>query len=257
MIWALVAGSAMYWLLGLWSHGPVAPSYTVPIGEASGARGELSRLLGGLAVAPVNTPSAPPPEAANRFKLLGVVAGRDAKGQASGSGVAVIAVGDKPPRPFRVGASIDGQYMLRAVALRSASIGPASGAGGFTLELPPLAAAATGSLPSVSFEQPRFVPPPPPPPQADVYQPQIEPQMQLEPSQEPFIPEGAAPPGDGSRPPADGLSRGEVRRGTGIGPPRAAKVRRPRSCCRWRSAPAATGRAPRPRPPRSAALPRP
>lgn len=204
VIWALVAASAMYWLLGLWSRGPVAPSYTVPIGEATVARGELSRLLGGVAPMPAGPRAAPPPEAASRFKLVGVVAGRDPKGQANGAGVAVIVVGDKPPRPFRVGALLDGQMQLRSVAGRSASIGPADGTGGFTLELPPLTVAATGTLPTVSFEQPRFdqprfVPPPPPPPQPEVYQPpeQIAPEL----AQEPYVPEGAAPPGDGSRPP--------------------------------------------------------
>ncbi len=169
VIWALVAGSAMYWLLGT-LRGPVAPSYTVPVAESAAMRGELARLLGGAAVAAA--PEAAPPSD-SRFKLVGVVAPR--AGGPGGSGVAVIVVGDKPPRPYRVGATIDGQLTLRSVAMRSVSIGPAKGGGGFTLELPAPTAAATGTLPPASMDSPQavmpagvYAPPPPPPQDASV-----------------------------------------------------------------------------------------
>ncbi|MBK6593938.1 MAG: hypothetical protein IPG23_15055 [Burkholderiales bacterium] len=54
-------------------------------------------------------------------------------------GAALIAVDGKPPKPFRVGASVDGNLVLQSVAARRATLaagvdGPAQ----MTLELPPL-----------------------------------------------------------------------------------------------------------------------
>jgi general secretion pathway protein C len=131
-----------------------------------------------------------------------------------------LAVGDKPPRPFRVGSTVDGELRLRAVALRSASIGPASGEGVFTLQLPSPAQAATGRLPMMALDgstpvvqgpaargvppqAPQFQPPPdmaPPPMEVDIPPPEPLPQAEQE---IPEIPEGAAP--DGTPPPGDAM----------------------------------------------------
>ena len=55
-------------------------------------------------------------------------------------GAALIAVGDKPAKPFRVGAQVDEGLILLAVEARRALLGPEAGrAPALTLELPPVA----------------------------------------------------------------------------------------------------------------------
>ena len=148
MIWALVAASAVFWALRLGARGPSAPPYTLPVGDSSSARGDLSRLLGS---APAASAAAATPEASSRFHLVGVAAPRASAPQ--GFGIALLSIDGKPARPFRVGAHVDGDLMLRSVAQRSATFGPASGATSFTLELPPRPLPATGTLPGVTSMQ--------------------------------------------------------------------------------------------------------
>jgi general secretion pathway protein C len=93
-----------------------------------------------------NAPAAP--EAISRFKLLGIVAPKYASATPPQHGVALIAVDGKMPKAYAVGARLDGELTLQSVSLRTASIAGAPGAPLITLELPPPAAAATGSLPS-------------------------------------------------------------------------------------------------------------
>ncbi|MGE4052971.1 MAG: hypothetical protein AB7F38_18005, partial [Piscinibacter sp.] len=84
------------------------------------------------------------PELASRFKLLGVMASKHSQGD----GFALIAVDAKPARAYAVGTLLEGDLVLQSVGLRSAAIGPAQGAPALTLEVPPLPAAATGTLPA-------------------------------------------------------------------------------------------------------------
>lgn len=147
-IWALVAATAVFWGLRLLVRAPAAPSYAVAVGDASGVRGDLTRLLGSAPVAPTATVAAP--EAASRFRLLGIVAPKGAAtaDRASASqGVALIAVDGKMPKAYAVGAQLDGDLVLHSVSLRTASIASGQGAPTITLELPRPAAAATGTLP--------------------------------------------------------------------------------------------------------------
>ncbi|CAM5792207.1 type II secretion system protein N [Rhizobacter fulvus] len=182
VIWALVAATAVFWGLRLFVRAPVAPAYAVPVGDTAAVRGDLTRLLGS---APVAAPAAvATPQAASRFKLLGIVAPKYASTTASSSthGVALIAVDGKMAKAYPVGARVDNDLVLQSVSLRTVSIGPTQGAPTITLELPPLAAAATGTLPinigggagaplAPSAPVPQYVPPAPPlavppPPQA-------------------------------------------------------------------------------------------
>lgn len=142
VIWALVAATAVFWGLRLLVRAPAAPAYAVAVGDAGTVRGDLSRLLGSAPVATVA--AAAVPEAASRFRLLGIVAPKNA---AASNGVALIAVDGKMPKAYSVGAQLDGDLVLQAVSLRTASIASGQGAPVITLELPPLASAATGSLP--------------------------------------------------------------------------------------------------------------
>ena len=183
VIWALVAATAVFWGLRLFVRAPVAPAYAVPAGDTAAVRGDLTRLLGSAPVAAA--PAAVAPQAASRFKLLGIVAPKVASTNATPSnhGVALIAVDGKMAKAYPVGARVDNDLVLQSVSLRTVSIGPsAQAAPTITLELPPLAAAATGTLPnnvggagnvplSPSAPVPQYVPPAPPlavpqPPQA-------------------------------------------------------------------------------------------
>ncbi len=183
VIWALVAATAVFWGLRLFVRAPAAPAYAVPVGDTAAVRGDLTRLLGSApvaAVAPIATP-----QAASRFKLLGIVAPKVASTSAAPStrGVALIAVDGKMAKAYPVGAQVDNDLVLQSVSLRTVSIGSTTqGAPTITLELPPLAAAATGTLPAnfggspgVPLSQPapvpQYTPPAPPlgapqPPQA-------------------------------------------------------------------------------------------
>jgi general secretion pathway protein C len=175
VVWALVAATAVFWGLRLWTRSAEAPQYTVPVGDAAVARGDLSRLLGVTPVAAAV--AAVTPEAAARFRLIGIMAPKASAASAQpGQGVALIAVDGKPPKAFVVGSSLDTDLVLQSVSLRTAAIGPAQGAAAVTLELPPLVAAATGTLPPSGFGAPRNpaaapAPIPPAPPQGSPAQP--------------------------------------------------------------------------------------
>ncbi|MBX3603943.1 MAG: hypothetical protein KF788_01660 [Piscinibacter sp.] len=156
-VWALVAGTAVFWGLRLFVRAQPAPVYAVAVGDSTAQRGDLGRLLG---VTPRDTAGAPvaaAPELASRFKLLGVMAAK----APSTAGFATIAVDSKPARTYAVGSALDGDLVLQSVSLRSAAIGPAEGSPALTLEVPPLAAPATGTLPPTPSDGVRFTPPAP------------------------------------------------------------------------------------------------
>ena len=132
----------MFWLLRLTSSPYPAPDYVLSKQDAQFAGADLSRLLGATAKAVSEGQAASVPEA-SRFHLTGVVAGRTPE---SALGVALISVDAKPPKPFSVGALVDGEWVVQSVAQRSVAIGPAGGAAAVTLELPLLPNPATGSL---------------------------------------------------------------------------------------------------------------
>jgi general secretion pathway protein C len=200
-IWALLAAAAVFWLLRLTVSAPTAPDYTVVVGENVALQGDLTRLLGAATAPAVAAASAPPLSAeASRFKLVGVMAppARQAR-TVRGHGWALIAVDGKLPRTYSVGGAIDGDLVLQNVSLRTADIGPSNGNPLVKLELPPLAQAATGALPSApngdgGLAQPpqqQFNPvaPPPPAAQGDAFVPP-PPAAMLDPEGNP-IPEAA------------------------------------------------------------------
>lgn len=190
VIWALVAATAVFWGLRLLVRAPVAPAYAVPVGDASAVRGDLSRLLGSAPLA--SAAAAPAAEANARFRLLGIMAPKFVAGQVAEHGVALIAVDGKMPRAYTVGSRLDGDLVLQSVTLRTASIGTGQGTPAITLELPPLAAAATGKLPvggAGATAAPPVVAPqvtrPFVPPQAMMPQAQPQPPSQLQPQPQP------------------------------------------------------------------------
>ena len=159
LVWALVAGTGVFWGLRLFAQPAQPPTRAVVVSDLTMARGDVSRLLGSAPSAPATEIAAAPAQS-TRFRLTGVVAPKHSSEQ----GLAVISVDGEPPRVYRVGASIDEALMLREVSLRTATVssrnGPQAG-GSFVLELPVAAAAATGVLPPVEpVILPEAVPPP-------------------------------------------------------------------------------------------------
>lgn len=141
-LWALVLASAVFWGLKVF-----APRTGVPATAQAPARtlamgGELRRLLGGSETTSEGDEDELV-DASDRFHLLGVVAPRGASH--SPQGVALIAIGDQPPKAWRQGAAIDGETVLLAVGPRSVQLGPRGGPPTAELTLPDPAEAAIGA----------------------------------------------------------------------------------------------------------------
>ena len=153
VVWAAVAASVAFWGLRLFVSSPPMPSHAVAVGDGGAASGDVSRLLGASPKQAVAEAQVLSPELSARFKLTGVMASkpRSKAMPTSAQGVALISVDGKPARAYGVGARIDGDLMLQAVSLRTASIGSAPGTPAVVLELPPLPPANTGSLPPLAM----------------------------------------------------------------------------------------------------------
>lgn len=131
LLWAGAAALAVFW--GLTLSAPRQVSVVPQAGgaapvQASGAA--MARVLGVQEGAPVAAPAAP-----TRWRLLGVMAGKN-----SGGGAAVIAVDDQPAKVFRVGSTVaDGLVLqsLRSDTPRTVSLGAdVDGPAAVSIELP-------------------------------------------------------------------------------------------------------------------------
>jgi len=149
-VWAALAGSLVFWGLRLFARPGAVPPQVQTVAIDQAVQGDVLRLLG--AVAPVGEAAAPPPAAAARFKLVGAVASTGA-----GPSWAVLVVDDRPARVVRLGASVDGQWVLQGVTAKGVSLGPPGAPAQITLELPQLPPPATGTLP-VAGAQPSVAP---------------------------------------------------------------------------------------------------
>lgn len=155
-VWVAVAAVAVYWGLALFVRTAPVPAHAGVAAVAPPLRGDLSRLLGADPVVPVVVAPQAAPDA--RFQLVGVVAPQSRR--ADGEGVALIAVDGKPARAYRIGAVVDGEHVLQSVQPRGAALGPRGGAAVVALQIPPPAAANTGTLPPAAAPG-AFVPAPP------------------------------------------------------------------------------------------------
>ena len=141
LIWAAVAGAAVFWGLRLFGTSPPAPPHAQAAPAAAVVRADLARILGPdpapVAATPPTGQASPSQAEQARFQLLGVIA-------TGSAGWAAIAVDGKPARTYRVGQVVDGSSVLQKVAARGVEIGPRGGAPTVSLQLSPLAPAATG-----------------------------------------------------------------------------------------------------------------
>ncbi|WP_439606086.1 type II secretion system protein N [Hydrogenophaga sp.] len=121
LLWLAAGLSAGYWVLLAWGRSPVTPVSTLAPAQLATDPVAVARTLGALPAATsagVVAAAAPP-----RYNLLGVVA------VGAQGGAALIAVDGQPPRPYRVGAPLEGGLVLQAVTRRTVRLGP-------TLEAP-------------------------------------------------------------------------------------------------------------------------
>ena len=143
-LWALAAGSAVFWGLKLSGaqpplNLPAPPLRAVaPVDPAA-----IAHLLGSAPMAATAAAPAPVATLASRFQLLGVAAGAS-----SGRGAAVIAVDGKPARSYRVGSALEDGAVLQSVRGRQAVLAAtADGPALVTLGLPEVSGPATGQAP--------------------------------------------------------------------------------------------------------------
>jgi len=116
-------------------------------------------------------PAAPmtaPVTRGDQFNLVGVVSPREAV--AGSQWVALIAVNGGPAQAFSVGATVEGDIVLREVSARGAILGPREGSAAMALEVTP--APATGMAPAQTSGPPlrskyMTLPPEPAPPPVD------------------------------------------------------------------------------------------
>jgi general secretion pathway protein C len=127
-LWALAAASIVFWGLRLAAPSDAIAPPAVTKAQAQPDPAAVAQMLGAVSAEPAAVAT---PEAASRFALLGVVADADKQG------AALIAVDGKPPRPFKVGATVAEGYVLRSVSTRAASLGARGDATpALTLQLP-------------------------------------------------------------------------------------------------------------------------
>lgn len=153
VIWALVAASAAFWAMRLGASATPVPAHAVwADADTTVAPADLGRLFGlSPSTVPVDSAPPPPPAASSRFKLIGVVAPRSGGPE----GLALMAVDGAPPRAYRVAAQVGSEWIVRSIGHRRVELAPAAGGSAVVLELPLLADAARGALPSASPNAPR------------------------------------------------------------------------------------------------------
>ena len=128
LVAVLVSGSAVWWGLTLSNSAPWQPSVSAaPPVQLDVAL--LAQALGAGAATALPVPAAAP----LAIQLLGVVSG------AGGKGHALLAVGDAPPKTYKVGSKLGEGLFLQSVGIRSAQVGAdMKGPARQVLELPPL-----------------------------------------------------------------------------------------------------------------------
>lgn len=131
---ALAALSASYWVLkSMQGHSVSATAAVANANLAAMDPQALARALGGGQVALAAAPGAVSASARAPYVLVGVLAD-SAKG-----GAALISVDGKPAKPFRVGATVDGNLVLQSVNGRHAVLAEGvQGAAPITLDMPAL-----------------------------------------------------------------------------------------------------------------------
>jgi general secretion pathway protein C len=117
LIWLISVASVAYWVLqfpqakSLQSYNIAQNNPSVSPAATADVSAQLLRGFGGMAAGPeVSIVQS------NRYQLLGVIA------SASGRGSALIAVDGQPPKPFKVGQTVQDDWVLSSLTARKASL---------------------------------------------------------------------------------------------------------------------------------------
>lgn len=134
LLWLAAGLSVGYWVLQALGRAPLTPlAATASLPEAPDAAA-LARVLGAAPQAVAATGPVAAPTLSSRYQLIGVVA------DGADGGAALIAIDGQPPRPYRVGARLEGDVVLQAVQRRAVRLAPAGTSAGsgqaFELSLP-------------------------------------------------------------------------------------------------------------------------
>lgn len=158
LLWALVAASALYWYFRASGVTPMAmPPAAATAGGAGIDARQVARALGAQGPAAPASVATPPPALASRLALRGIVTH-------GVRGAALIGIDGKPPRPVRVGATlegVEGGWTLRSVAPHAVVLG--AGDEQLRLEMPPLSERSSASDAVAPARPPATAIPPPRP----------------------------------------------------------------------------------------------
>jgi general secretion pathway protein C len=125
LLWLAAGLSAGYWVLQALGRSPITALTAAAPSAIQVDTLALARVLGAQ---PQAVAASAPVATGTQYKLMGVVAA------SANGGAALIAVNGQPPRPYRVGATLEGGLVLQAVSRRSVRLG-LSMAGPATAEL--------------------------------------------------------------------------------------------------------------------------
>lgn len=130
LVWLAAGLSAGYWVLLAVGRHPPTPVAAAPVALPVADAVMVARALGAReAPSTMDRASAPAAQSvATRYTLLGVVSSPGSQG------AALIAVGEEPARPYRVGATVDSGLVLQAVGRGTVRLG-ATVSGPTTVEL--------------------------------------------------------------------------------------------------------------------------
>jgi general secretion pathway protein C len=193
LVWALLAGSLVFWGLRLGAPSPGLPDQVRTVGADQSARGDILRLFANPSAGADAAAPAQQSAAASRMRLLGVVAGLSGGER----GWAMLAVDGLPARMFAVGAEVVTGWVVQSVSQRQVEVGPPGGAPVAVLDLPLPPAPQTGELrapagAAVSAAPGAVIPAPPVPPV--VGQPTAPPGLTVPPPGVPVLEGQAAQP---------------------------------------------------------------
>lgn len=177
VLWLVAGLTAGYWVLQVLGRSDLQPVSASPLVTPPVDSTAVARAFGHATVEAITTADTYAAPVSLRYTLLGVVADR------RNQGAALIAIGEEPPKPYAVGATLEGGLVLQSVDRRVARLGPGR-EGPTTVELTvPEEGDPTASARSAADA---YTPPPMPvytPPATPVYTP---------PPQQPS-PQGASP----------------------------------------------------------------
>jgi len=118
VLWLAAGLSIGYWVLQVWGRSPVTSVASVAPPAVRSDAASVARALGAAAPAAAQRENAIQPELIARSHAV-PGGGTDIQ-----QGAALISMDGQPPRPYAVGAALDGGLVLQAVDRQGARLGP-------------------------------------------------------------------------------------------------------------------------------------